>query len=444
LDEAYKVIKDWKAKQKADFIEAVAGEKLTTLDFREKFPLFDTSDKIFLEFCRLTKELDLNPENAKEIAQNRGAFFNKPGIRKQKTQTQNYYELCELYKRIAMKRGKILAEIKGLENEEVQSQVLDHWAVILKENEKQFLVIIPRGEHSNHKKAHKFLEKYKDKNNDGEIILYHFKSLTLRALEKLCFKEQYENTFMPALKKEGIRFPQYKEEWRENQEWKLIKFYKEILKSNYAKKYLDLVDFGGLENFLKTPFKKLEEFESALEKACYVKIPLKFSAEKKDQFIETLDAKVFEITTRSIEGKKKENRHTEIWNEFWTRKNEEYNYITRLNPELSVFYREALDKNEENQNRYSKEQFTLATTISLNATKKKSNLAFKTTKDIKDHIKKFNKEFEEKNNNDLSENWYFGIDRGLKELATLNVVKFSNKKNGVRVSQAKEFAQIEV
>ncbi len=395
-----------------------------------------------------------NTEKIDSLKKERGYFFNSP-VPTKKLQTQNYEDFCNLYKKIAMKRGEIIADIKSIENEEVQSQLLTHWIVIIEEDEKRKILFIPRereiienGEKKltsdNHKNAHDFIKENFDKNNQiGDITLYHFKSLTLRALEKLCFKK-IQNTFFPEIKREieSKFIPKYKEEWlNEENECKLVKFYKKVLQTNYVKKYLDLVDFGGLENLLKNEeHDNLESFGLALEKVCYVKVPLKISEEQKNKFIADFGVQEFEITTRSIAGHKRENAHTKIWKNFWSAENEKSNYVTRLNPEMSVFYRDALDTREWNKNRYSKPRFTLATTISLNATSKKSHLAFKTIQDIKDYITEFNEKF----NKNFDGEWVYGIDRGLKELATLNVVKFSDEKNEFGVSKPKEFAQIPV
>ncbi len=445
LDEAYQKLKEWKANQKSKFNEAVAGDKLSVTNFRKKFPLFDTSNENFEEFYKLTKKLDDEEgENAKKIAQKRGKFFNAPN---QTIQIKNYYELCELYKRIAMKRGKIIAEIKGLKNEEVQSQMLSHWALIAQKGEKRYAIFIPREKsenNKNHKDAYDRLEKDKEglqQRLEDSVILYHFKSLTFRALEKLCFKEKHENTFMPEIRKEIKFIPKYKEEWyQEEDHGKLIEFYKQVLQTDYVVNNLDLVDFGELQNFLKKDFNNLQEFESELERVCYVKVPLYFPESEFYEFLEKFNAKEFEMTTRSISGNKKENAHASYWKDFWSDKNEKDSYITRLNPEMSVFYRESLDEKEGNRNRFSKEQFTVATTVTLNATSEKSNLAFKTIDDLKANIDRFNKRF----NENFKGEWTFGIDRGLKELATLNIVKFAKDKNEFGVSKPEEFAKIEV
>jgi len=550
IDEAYVKLKKWKADQKSEFNEKInnfifeylkkgfneeqinASDKDKVKEILKNFPLFFPKEIQYLSaFLKKTKEIKIKSEEKNEILQNnkikakdfekiifqkiknkeeltnderdynvitknittfkkeRWKFFNAP---KEKIQTKNYYELCELFKRIATKRGKIIAEIKGLKNEEVQSQLLDHWVIVLNEDEKLFVVMIPRGEEENHKKAHDYLEQENVKNKkEGEIVLYHFKSLTLRALEKLCFKK-IKNTFFLDDQKEfekivnmefsffdvkKIKSIKQKNKFKsldyikwaeENDEdykksiqgkngqrnkyvdkKELISFYQKVLNSKYVKSVLDIVEFeknnnreknNKIKNIKKGEFNSLEEFESVLENVCYVKIPLKISVKQKEDFIERFDAKIFEITTRSIAGNKKENRHAEIWKEFWSGENEKENHIIRLNPEMSVFYREALDKNNGNRNRYSKSRFTLATTITLNVTEKKLNLAFKTTQDIKNHIDEFNANF----NKNFKGELHYGIDRGLKELATLNIVKFSDEKNNFGISQPEKFAKIEV
>ncbi len=519
LDEAYQKIKTWKAKQKSDFNEKIGNlveryikkeyqensinedTKTEAVEILKSFPLFVPIEiQYFYDFLEKTKEIKklskgkndiLQKYNVKVreferrikdkqknkiqltddesrflqiartidgVAKERGKFFNTP---QEKNQTQNYFELCELYKRIAMKRGKIIAEIKGLRNEEVQSQMLSHWALIAEKGDKKYAVFVPReseGKSDNHKKAHDWLKNNKEalqNNKNKDITIYHFKSLTFRALEKLCFK-RFENTFISEiqneLKQKGYTsFPGYKEEWRKNEK-KLIQFYLDVLQTKYVKRNLDLIDFGGLDTFLNkkaSDFENLQEFESELEKICYVKIPLYFSQNQFDRFIETLNAKVFEITTRSIskESRRKENAHAKIWFDFWDFKNKEKNYITRLNPEWSVFYREEIKEksnkgktNKGIENRYSKERFTVVTTITLNAMAEKMDMAFKTTDELKKKLDNFNEKF----NQEFEGDWVYGIDRGIKELATLHIVKFGNAKNKFGVSQPKEFAEIPV
>jgi hypothetical protein len=80
--------------------------------------------------------------------------------------------------------------------------------------------------------------------------------------------------------------------------------------------------------------------------------------------------------------------------------------------------------------------------------------SFVKEKDLKKQIEIFNKEVVEKwkNENDKNNNfWYFGIDRGNQELATLGIVKWTKEEYDVMLSageviqrKSPEFPEIEV
>lgn len=483
LEDAYQEIKKWKAEQKSKFNEDAFGKKLTKENFRTEYPIFEATAQefdLFLERTEKIQELaekinkgEKNLEGElKKLRQERGYFFNSPDNRNRDGQiiiTEKYYRLCEIYKKIARKRGQILAQTKGFEAEKVDSARLEHWALIFEKSGKNYAMMVPRGEHENHKKAKEFIEKARAVGGvAGGGTMYYFKSLTLRALWKLCFKET-KNTFFHEVAQE-LGFSSFNSE--NEQKIKGLKhelgadFYQKALQTNALKKKLDIVDFGGLDAVLKKRYEKLEEFESDLEKTCYVKIPIKISEEQEKHFIAEFDVKVFEIASYDLrikneakEGgeKHEEKEHTKLWREFWSAGNQESGHSVRLNPELGVFYREVDEELQtrvssgkipkpkylsEFRNRYRKEQFTLAATITLNATQEKSNLAWKTTEDITRNIDAFNENFRDT----FKSEWHYGIDRGRNELATLCAVKFSGKTYSVGAKNfpAPEFAEIEV
>ena len=198
-----------------------------------------------------------------------------------------------------------------------------------------------------------------------------------------------------------------------------------------------------------------------------------FDKDRKKCFLEKFNVTTFEITSsdlrilekndeKIIKNHKNKN-HTEKWLNFWNKINKEEGYKIRLNPEIIISYREAdeelVQKKKNNlleipktdlnyRNRYLKEQFTLTTTFSINATAKKMGLAFLETKDISEKIKlfneNFNKEFDEiYKKNDV---WHYWIDRGIKELATLCLVRFTKEKYEFnwKKFEKPDFAQIEV
>jgi hypothetical protein len=482
LDEAYIKIKAWKAEQKSKFIEDVSGDKIHINNFREKYPLFDTIDDEFNKYCRLTKKIqdladrinngekDLDTE-IKEKRQERGKFFNAPGNKDggvKNVVTENYNQLCEVYKKIALERGLINAKIKGLDAEMLSARRTEYWALIMQVNADRYLILIPRTGDDNHKKAKEYIDNLGNfKTKQTECTLYHFKSLTFRALWKLCFKGE-DNTFFPSIINELKLMNKMQEQKKGLQHKQPPSFYQKVLKTEVAKKQLCLVDFGGLPEVLNRDYgEDIDLFISDMEKTCYVKTPLSFSVEQKDKFIKDFNAKVFKITSQDLriassqDGENGEilnqKPHTKIWTDFWTDTNETNKYAVRLNPEMGISYREAdIDMKRkitsrdfvapkyltEYRNRYADEQFTLATTITLNAAEKKSNLQLKTSEDIVAYIDEFNQIF----NKEFKGQWHYGIDRGIKELATLCIMKPSLAKYEIGGKQwnEPEFAKIEV
>jgi hypothetical protein len=105
-------------------------------------------------------------------------------------------------------------------------------------------------------------------------------------------------------------------------------------------------------------------------------------------------------------------------------------------------YRDAIPEKWKFENRFTKEQFTLTTTLWFNIPSKKLDFSFNDTRDIKEKIDNFNTDFNEK----FNWNWYYGIDRWINELATLTIVKWKNDTYSVNWKQIQkpDFAKIEV
>ncbi|MDD5770391.1 MAG: hypothetical protein PHE25_05470 [Candidatus Gracilibacteria bacterium] len=435
-------------------------------------------------FMKLSKKVQ---DKAKE----RGKYFNIPN---EKIYTKNYKSLCEFYKNIALKLGLNKSKILGYEKQIVDSEKLKFFSVIVEKGNDKFLVLIPKGGENHHKKAYDFLNDEKNNNSNGNINIYSFKSLTLRALQKLCFKAEDKevligeenlnskerNTFIKNIIDELSgnqetqnkkylyngkikRFDEFKiydkyekdkTKWQFNEKL-LIEFYKDVLKTKSAKKVLDLKDFG-LDNILNENFETLDEFELTLEKVAYVKNITKLDENGYKNFIEKNKAFEYKINSQDLsinDENHKNKKHTNYWLEFWTDHNKNKDYDIRINPEFSLYYTlsdEDLKDKKENgllkdglkvgfKNRKLENQLIFTTNFSLNANEKLQNLAFLETPDLKENINKFNENLETHiSKNDL---WYFGIDRGINELATLSITKFLDTKNENQVNKF-EFAKI--
>jgi len=529
LDEAYELIKEFKANAKSHFTSdlwafefrkfKIPYSKITkenkkdniegTLEINyENFlnihPLFEISDDDFKKLKELTEEInnyslkknnilqklklkkskleaqikskqkenwELNKEEKDfleydnkiwELTQKRWKYFNKPW---EKVYSWNYFYINEFFKNIALERGRIKAEIKWLEEEKNQARLLKYWSLITEKDESKYLILIPKGNRWNVKEK---LEEFWEEKND--VTIYYFKSLTLRALQKLCFKSREVNTFMWGKNWVAYELLQINldkgyininKKWKKllkrydelkNEEQEVIQFYQDVLKSKNANKQLDLVDFGWLDEVLNKNYSSIEDFRIDLEKVCYVKIPKQISKEDYDKLLEKNNILEFEITSQDLRIQKenyenlknhKNKEHTKKWLNFWSEENNNKNYPIRLNPEIKILYREALqEKKWDYKNRYTKEQFTLTTTLWFNIPSKKFDFSFNDTRDIKEKIDNFNNKF----NKEFNWPWYYGIDRWINELATLTVVKWTDETyntNWIQINKP-EFAEIEV
>ena len=380
---------------------------------------------------------------------------------------KEYGDFCEIYKNIAQQRGRLIAQIKGIEREKQESQQTDFWSLIYCDRNKKQLWLVPKEQR---KEARKFINGQVTLTTDSVQYLCYFESLTMRALHKLCFAEQSSFvTGMPSdlktLQKEAKECQTKGEEQKlKEKDQKKLKFLKELLKSNYANEKLDLQSFN-LQSTLGV--KDIQKFEENLEQACYHIKKVALTEKEKQNFLEKFDVTVLEISSYDLKGRNKNTHqspvspdrlHTNLWKDFWhnvsqfkgeskknidnassesveEKKTEKGFFNIRLNPEIKIRYR------KENQNlkeyfrqknfpkkfkhRQLKEQWTIHFTLALNAGKKYDPLAFSKPEEILEKIKSFN----EKLNQEMifKKAWKYGIDRGQKELATLCLAKFNSE-----------------
>jgi transcription elongation factor Elf1 len=273
--------------------------------------------------------------------------------------------------------------------------------------------------------------------------------MTYRALRKLCFGIN-GNTFLPEIKKE---LPQYDQrefgeycfrkinDDKEIDEPKLISFYQSVLKTDHVKNNLALPQ-NVFDEVAVQKFESKQDFQITLEKCCYAKKQIISEALKKE-ILEKYNAQIFKITSLDLQREEQNNlkAHTRIWKRFWTTENEEQNYNLRLNPEISIIWRAAKQTRIEKygkgsklydpakRNRYLQEQYTLCTTVTDNALKNEITFAFEDAKKKGAEIDRFNDKINQTLRKDLNKNklWFYGIDAGEIELATLALMNKDKK-----------------
>lgn len=453
IKSAYKFLKDYKANEKSKFFELLSKGK-TDVEIGRECPLFACSDGNFLKIKNLTDQINKasDEKKRKPLKEARGKHFDVVRENGRLCSFKNYKKICSLFQEIAMEIGKIKAEAKALKKEKIDAERLQSWSIILEKDNQRYILTIPRDAQNNLQNAKKYIDSLQGEKS-GEWKLHSFESLALRALDKLCFGFD-KNTFYPriesALKLKGKSFF-IKDRLKRKDEFskdgsELVKFYQTVLGLRATGEMLALANFEGLSEIIKTDYANKEDFEKDLKRACYFKKSVTISESIKDEIIKNYQGNLYKITSYDLEkdddeeianlkNKQKLDRrspeaHTKIWLNFWTNKNIENKYEIRLNPEFKINFVENSFKELENRNlgelkknRRQQDRFLLSTTITLQAHDKSADLNFKGTDEIIKFIEGYNKEFNKKIK--PFDIYYYGLDRGQKELLTLGLFKFS-------------------
>ncbi|MBO5704032.1 MAG: hypothetical protein J6R91_05655 [Bacteroidaceae bacterium] len=357
----------------------------------------------------------------------------------------DYKAFAAWYRDVAKKHGKIFAQLKGIEKERVDSQLLQYWAFMAEQNGQHQLYLVPREEA---KGCYDFLKNATS--SEASAACYWLESFTYRSLQKLCFGnlESGSNDFYREIGRELLQYttldcrgyPQFiSGEYKfHGDEQKKIKFYQDVLASKSASKIIGLPQQELKKKVTDRAFSCLDDFKIALEQVCYRRF-MRMSPNILTTIKERFNAQVFEITSldlRNAENIKEYEKcfehhdklHTTIWKQFWSNDNANNHFDIRINPELSIIYRTPKDSrvekygvdseryDERKKNRYLHEQLTLALTISEHCNAPFVNQAFSKVEEVVNNIKNFNQKL-----NDHHYKFALGIDNGEVELSTLGV-----------------------
>lgn len=535
LDQTYDMMKAFKAEQKSIFYELMtrfASKEQSGKTYKVKndnhllkgyeigyqqhnlkginaiFSLFqfqkkrtkEKDEEKYKEFLKLTQNIEQDSKKKKEYAKQRGKEF----LFGRRCYFSDYWNFCEKYKRVAQKRGRLIAQIKGIEKEREEAENTDYWSLIYVGKDHKQLWLIPKNvpssnnkdesENSNQKtnlqNAKSFIDNKKDiKGDNYSKYLCCFQSLTMRALHKLCFAE--EGTFVKEMREKDEYLWNLQKEVKQRKtdgdsdkikekNQKKLELLKKVLKSDYAQSRLQLKGFKSKDIYKNIDeAKNLDEFEKALEEACYFVKKIHLTENEKEQFLKEYDVTVLDLTSYDLQGRNKnihqtpesENRlHTDLWQIFWQNldKSDKRSKVkgfsvgeVRLNPEIKIRYRKAneelktyLEKKGFNkefkkgrtftQRGIEDQFFTASLTLALNAGNKYEDLAFTKPEELCEKINDFNAKINFEGG--FRTAWKYGIDRGQMELATLCLAKFNPKKT-YKVNDKKilkpEFAPIE-
>lgn len=459
LDALRQKLKNIKAQQKAQFNELITQDiSYQNLKDNIELYLFNTiTEQEFNSYKQQTEKIEkkatqLNQSNNEDekrrlrsdlqrLKKERGSLINAAD-KKNQNSFKTYKDFANLYRNIALKQGRIISTIKGIEKEEVESLLLNYWATVFEHNKQHQLVLLPKDDAQ---KAYGLISNYQKGISTASTKLYWFESFTLRSLRKLCFGhlEAGTNTFneniQSVLRKHSyseIDNRGYNKQVRIEGEFsfkgdtqKIINFYKDVLTSDYAQRVLKLPQQQIQSEIISQNFDSLDEFQIALEKICYKRYTV-IDNTILERLISDNNAQVFSIHSYDLQKVEQGNfkTHTHIWKDFWSNENTTNNFDIRLNPEITILWRDAKSSrvskygkgsqlyDEQKKNRYLHPQFTLVTTISEHSNTPTKELTFMTDDEFTRSVEEFNSKFKK-------EDFKFalGLDNGETELATLGV-----------------------
>ncbi len=450
------MLKNILSKQKAEFSELMQKEDSCYSDLKESgLYLFDNiSEDEFDEYFDLTQQIESTATKRNQtndttkqkrlltelntLKKERGNLINA-ACKNTTNKFTAYKKVAEFYRKVAQKHGRFYAQLKAMEKEKNESQMINYWALILQHENKHKLVLIPREQSSDFK-----IRLTESEDKTSKIKLFWFESFSFRSLQKLCFSniESGANKFYSDLEKESELKKKYSFDGRfitgefqlQGDEQRKIEFYKDILRSRVASKMLSISREELKDEVLDVDFDSLDDFKVALERVSYKRMFMTKPWILEDLASDKFNAQVFDITSIDLRhdesccGKEKlydytDKLHTQIWKEFWSEDNENNNFDIRLCPEITLMYRkpkpsriEKYGEDSSQRNRYLHEQLTLVARFTERSNSSGRELAFLAKEEETKIVEEFNKEV-------LKENMHFalGIDNGEVELSTLGV-----------------------
>ena len=468
------ILKNILAQQQAEFSEMIqSAESYSSLQESGLY-LFDRiSEEEFDEYFDFSEEIEQTATKRNQtrdqykqrelrtkinrLKKQRGDLLND-ACRETKDRFVDYKRFAAFYRKVAQQHGKLYAQLKGIEKERNESQMISYWAMILQSGSKHKLVLVPKEKASELKNNR--LNVSEDKTSNTK--LFWFESFSFRSLQKLCFSniESGSNKFYSDLRNEAEFSRKYSfggkfisgEFDLQGDEQKKIEFYKDVLSSRTAGKVLSISKEELKQEVLDVDFDCLDDFKVALERVSYKRM-FTVNPHIIDVLKSDFAAQVFDITSLDLRHeescKDKESvfeysdkMHTRIWKEFWSEDNEDSNFDVRLCPEITLLYRKPKSSriakygaDSTQRNRYLHEQLTLVTRFTERSNSPGRELSFLAEEDEKKIVENFNREV-------LKEDFRFalGIDNGEVELSTLGVYlpQFAQESNDATFEMLKK------
>ena len=422
-------MKMFKARQKSAFLEQLQNwvpfEEFQKLDFIDNEWKLHRDYEILLfndiikgkyeEMLEITSQIakENDKSKRKELKEKRWKYF---------LYHKKYKNFCDEFKKVAMLYWRFKAEKLSLEREKEQARFERWLAILSKDLDWNYYI----NSFSNNDSKNAF-EKLKSINStSGDYSYFIMKSITLRALQKLCWKENFKKTVVNKIDKKFTKV-------NENDTGRQVRKFKsfEEIGDNIVEFYVDILDKqrtldvsyrSWYEEWLKKLkwAKDLDELEILLKQETYILEEHKISKNDFEKILEDYNWNSYKITSEDLEKNIETNNFTKWWNIFWTTENKEHKYISRLNPELVISLR-AWEKAFKDRKKHRKSDKSFLLTMSYSHYTDKSYIddAFIKDEERKSSLEQFNQHYNENHKFD----YIYWLDKWTNELVTLWIFK---------------------
>lgn len=334
-----------------------------------------------------------------------------------KNKIKKYKELTDKFKDLAVSFGKNFADLRDKFREEHEINKINYCGIVVEDkNKDRYLLLQPI---NNKKDTANYSNTKIYETKDGELTTYQVKSLTSKTLNKMIKNPGGDNKDFHSCG--GIDPEKAKQKWNkyQNNSSFIDALIKALTESDMANKQ-NWKEFNW--NFKKcNDWKKISK---EIDKKSYILQCGKISKETINDLVNNNNCLLLPIVNQDITSKTRENKNqfSKDWQMIFDDTIKEY----RLHPEFSIVYRQPTpDYPKPGEKRYSRFQMIANMQCEIMPqtdeykSKKEQIEQFNNKKFQEDVVKEFNNKVEKNIGKDF---YVFGIDRGLKQLATLCVL----------------------
>lgn len=339
---------------------------------------------------------------------------------RQKNNIKSYKAVTEVFKDLSVAYGRFFADLREKLREENELNKISHFGIVIEDANKDRYALLTKLDENRTTQDNILLNDEKCR----ELKTYQVKSLTSKTLEKLIKNKGAYKNFHSS--KEGIDFGQIKRDWTNYKNVPaFVSYVKDCLQNSAMAREQNWAEFSC--DFSKC--NTYEEIEKELDSKAHILQPGNISRAALEKLVNKEECLLLPFVNQDITSAKRElkNQFSKDWAMLF---DDGRNY--RLHPEFKIVYRQPTpgypNPGEKRYSRFQMVAHLLCEFIPESRTylsRKQQIQIFNDQNEQSKQVDEFNKRLKPQ-----GEFYVLGIDRGLKQLATLCVLNQCGKIQG--------------